>query len=223
MAFPIALGIGAGAALAGSILRGAPAKPRDFGTFMDEFKSRYGPARYGIPEEQYRQAIQQGHSAITRERDIGTIQGLSAMRSAGLGRSAAAGTLSLRSASAAEQSYAKLIGQLSALNATMAEQQRQNVNSQGIMAFEAQGREDTRAAAENRMSDSQFGQWVQMFVDPIENYYLMRDLKSIRALSYQPSAFMGQPTTEELFNTMDQSGAFDLNMRQGWSQRGGWS
>lgn len=221
MALPAAIGIGAGAAFAGSLFRGKPAKPRDFGAFLSDFRARYGPERYGLSTQQYNQAIREGHGAITEQRDIGTMRGMTALRNAGLGMSSAAGTLSLRSASNAEQSYGKLISQLSALDASIAEQQRVNTTNQGIAAFEAQGREDTRVAAQNRMAEQDFGQYLQMFVDPIENYYLMRDLKSIRALSYQPSSFMGQPNTEELFNTMDESGAFDLDFNDAWNSRGG--
>jgi len=208
----VPIGIGVGSAVAGSLLRGGRAKPRNFSDFLSEFEAKHGPERFGLTRQQYQETLRTGATNIRGERDRGVTQGLTQLRQAGLGRSAAAGTVPLRAASASEQSFQQMLARLSALDANVAEQQKSNLRSQGIQAFQAQGQEDARVAAENAQADAQFGNILSTFVDPIENYYLLRDLQAIRSLSLQPSASDYSGRTDELFKTSEALGQFDLTL-----------
>lgn len=213
---PLAIGaITVGSAIAGRVLRGSRREPRSFSQFLADFESRHAPERWGLPGEQYQEALTRGRREIVTQRDVGASRGLTRLREAGLGRSAAASTVGLRSASAAEQAYTGLLSRLSALDAQFAEQQKTNLRSQAISAFQAQSLEDARVGRENLEADQQLGQMIQSFVEPIESFYLLRDLRAMRALTFQPSSNDQAINTQEMFETEEALGRFDLTLEGG--------
>jgi hypothetical protein len=208
----VTAGIVVGSTIAGKILRGSTAKPRSFSQFLSEFESVHGPARFGLTSEEYNEALRTGRTEVIRQRDRATNLGLEQLRQSGLGRSAAAGTVGLRSAAAAEQAFTGLLSKLSALDAQLAERQKFALRSQAITAFNAEGAENARVAAENAQADAQFSQQLGALVDPIESFFLLRDLRTLRSFESGATA-PGTPETDDLFATAEQEGRFDLNLR----------
>lgn len=179
MAFPwIPLAIGAGSAALGagvSALSDPGSAEDDFFNFMNRYREQFFPQGFGLGEGTLEQARERSRE-IVGAGDVFEVRRLNQLRGMGRGRSADAAATASQSGAMTQRSLAKLGADLAAIMEQSEIANRGQFLSAGGGSFATvEGADAARAAAQQQFITGA----IQSLVDPIAQFYLLKDLKKI--------------------------------------------